>query len=171
MLAYAEPTTDVFIAGGLVGLLGELLRLWGVAYAGPLTRVTGNVGAPYLVVAGPFAYVRNPLYVGNMLLYVGLAIMANALVPWLALGTAGYFFLQYSLIVSLEEEFLAKTFPDEFAEYRNHVPRFFPRLTPYTTAATEHQKPDWKAALKSEQRTLQAIVLVVVILVVLWYRN
>jgi protein-S-isoprenylcysteine O-methyltransferase Ste14 len=171
MILYGEPTTDVVIAGGLVGLLGELLRFWGVAYAGPLTRVTGSVGAPKLIVAGPFAYTRNPLYVGNLLLYGGLALMANALVPWLFIATVLFFFLQYRLIVSLEEEFLATTFPGEFSDYVKHVPRFFPRLTPYTSPASETQRPDWKGALRSEARTLQAIALMIIILLALWYRS
>ncbi len=171
MFAYAEPTTHMMIAGGLVVLLGELLRFWGVAYAGALTRVTGNVGAPELVVAGPFAYLRNPLYIGNILMYVGLGIMANALMPWLVLVTAIYFFVQYSLIVSLEEDFLEKTFRAEFADYKKSVPRFFPRLTPYVAAVSTAQKADWKGALRSERRTLQAILLVSIILFVLWYRT
>ncbi len=171
MFGYAEPTTSMIMAGGLVALLGELLRFWGVAYAGALTRVTGNVGAPDLVVAGPFAYLRNPLYVGNMLLYVGLGIMANALMPWLVLVTGIYFFVQYSLIVSLEEEFLEKTFPSEFADYKKNVPRFFPGFTPYVAVAPTSQNADWKGALRSERRTLQAILVVSIILFVLWYRT
>lgn len=168
MVLFAQPTTQTMISGGLVAIFGELLRFWGVAYAGALTRVTGNVGAPQLVVAGPFAYMRNPLYVGNMLLYIGVGVMSNALVPWLVLAAAIFFFIQYRMIVSLEEEFLAKTFPKEFASYVRNVPRFVPRMIPYWSEAQAEQKPDWNAALKSERRTLQAIALVTIILVVLW---
>jgi protein-S-isoprenylcysteine O-methyltransferase Ste14 len=147
---------------------GELLRWWGVAYAGPLTRVTGSVGAPELIVAGPFAYVRNPLYVGNILMYAGVGIMANALFPWLLAAAVAYFIAQYALIVSLEEEFLAKQFGAAFDEYRASVPRFFPSLRRSPLAAAGRQRADWRGGLRSERRTLQAVGLVVGLLLVVW---
>jgi protein-S-isoprenylcysteine O-methyltransferase Ste14 len=171
MLWFAEPTLHTMIAGGLVSLLGEMMRFWGVAYAGALTRVTGSVGAPELVVSGPFAYVRNPLYIGNILMYVGVAVMSNALVPWLAIAAGLYFTVQYRLIISLEEEFLAKEFPEPFDAYRKRVPRLMPRLTPYMPLLDKPQPPDWKGALRSERRTFQAIALIMAILLVLWYRG
>ncbi len=112
----------------MLALLGESLRFWGVAYAGSLTRVTGSVGAPEVVVAGPFSYVRNPLYIGNIMMYSGVGVMANALTPWLVLIALPYFVFQYSLIVSLEEEFLEKEFGAAYLEYKKNVPRFFPWL-------------------------------------------
>ncbi|MCI0707531.1 MAG: isoprenylcysteine carboxylmethyltransferase family protein [Ignavibacteriae bacterium] len=160
MLAFAQPTIETAIVGAILALLGEGMRFWGVAYAGSLTRVTGNVGAPAVIVSGPFAIVRNPLYVGNMLLYVGIGVASNALFPWLVGATAVYFAVQYALIVSAEEEFLEKEFGAGYLEYKKHVPRFFPRLAPYKTSAQSGQQPNWKEAARSEKRTWQAIVLV-----------
>lgn len=171
MIAFAEPTLLSLACGAVVGLLGEACRLWGVAYAGPLTRVTGGVGAPELITSGPFSYVRNPLYVGNILLYVGIGIMANALSPWVALATAIYFIVQYKAIVSLEEEFLQKEFGNTFAEYRTAVPRFFPRLTPAAGISREHQKPDWAGARRSERRTFQAMALTGTLVLARWVWN
>jgi protein-S-isoprenylcysteine O-methyltransferase Ste14 len=156
-------------AGAILALLGEFLRFWGVAYAGSLTRVTGGVGAPEVIVAGPFAHVRNPLYVGNILLYAGVGLMSNALFPWLVAVAVVYFVFQYSQIVVLEEQFLRKTFASSFEDFARSVPRFLPRLTPYRHDAQQHQKPDWAAALRSERRTLQAFGLAVLVLIVLWY--
>lgn len=167
MLWYADPTTQTFFVGGIVAVAGELVRYWGVAYAGGLTRVT-TVGAPEIVVAGPYAYVRNPLYIGNMLMYLGIGIMANALMPWLPLVAGAYFAFQYSMIVSLEEEFLEKEFGAAFLEFKKNVPRFLPRLVQYESQAQEHQKPDWSTAVRSERRTLQALGSVTVVLLVLW---
>jgi hypothetical protein len=130
--------------------------------------VTGSVGAPEVVVAGPFARLRNPLYVGNVLMYCGIGVMANALPPWLVLIALLYFAFQYAMIVSLEEEFLEKEFGEGYLEFKKHVPRFLPRLKPYQAPAQEHQKPDWKGALRSERRTLQAISIVVALLLVIW---
>ena len=124
-----------------------------------------------MVVAGPYARVRNPLYVGNLLLYTGIGIMANALVPWLVIVALVYFSLQYALIVSLEEEFLETEFGADYLEYKRNVPRFLPRLTPFAHPAQEHQLPNWREALRSERRTLQAIGIVLLILVAIWLRG
>ncbi|MEX0603043.1 MAG: isoprenylcysteine carboxylmethyltransferase family protein [Bacteroidota bacterium] len=171
MVVFAEPTPVSMLAGGILTILGELVRSWGVAYAGPLTRVTGSVGAPELIVAGPFARVRNPLYVGNMVMYVGFGIMANALTPWLVLGAGVFFLTQYTIIVTLEEEFLQKQFGETFTVYRKSVPRFLPRWTPATLPGQAGQRPDWGAGFRSERRTLQALVLVVLLIVVRWVWN
>jgi protein-S-isoprenylcysteine O-methyltransferase Ste14 len=168
MVIFASPSLPPFLAGVVILVIGELSRFWGVSYAGPLTRVTGGVGAPSLVVTGPFSYVRNPLYVGNILMYVGVGIMAGALSPWLVLSAAVYFIFQYSMIVSLEEEFLEKEFGEAYAEYRKNVPRFIPRLTPWTAGAGTDQIPDWGGALRSEKRTFQAMILVTLLIVVRW---
>jgi len=169
MLVFARPT-PLSVALGMVGVvLGESLRFWGVAYAGPLTRVTGSVGAPELVVAGPFAHVRNPLYVGNMIMYVSLGIMANALAPWLVIVAAAYFYFQYAMIASLEEEFLARTFDSEYRAYATLVPRFVPSPRPYHPARPIVQNPDWRLGLRSEQRTLQALGVVVGLLLIRWW--
>ncbi len=168
MVAFAEPGVVSFAVGLAVTLIGEGIRFWGVAYAGSLTRVTGGVGAPSLIVAGPFARMRNPLYVGNMIMYVGIGLMANALTPWLVVAAGLYFFFQYSMIVSLEEDFLSKEFGEEYHEYRKAVPRFIPRLTRFTSDAAEHQLPSWREGLRSEKRTLQALVLVTGLIVLRW---
>ena len=152
----------------MLTVLGESLRFWGVAYAGSLTRVTGSVGAPEVVVSGPFAYLRNPLYVGNFLMYCGIGVMANALSPWLVSVALVYFSFQYAMIVSLEEEFLEKEFGEGYLEFKKNVPRFLPRLSAYRTPAQDHQKPDCAEGLRSERRTLQALLMVVVLLLLIW---
>lgn len=167
MIVFAQPTPLTMLSGVVVVGLGELMRFWGVAYAGSLTRVTGSVGAPELIVSGPFAHVRNPLYVGNIMMYVGIGIMSNALWPWLVLAAFVWFVFQYIVIVKHEEAFLQKEFAN-YAEYRANVPRFLPRITPYRTPAQANQHPDTAAAWKSERRTLQAMSVAMLIIVVLW---
>jgi protein-S-isoprenylcysteine O-methyltransferase Ste14 len=168
MVVFAVPTSTTMLCGFVLAVLGESLRFWGVAYAGSLTRVTGSVGAPEVVVAGPFAHLRNPLYVGNVFMYCGIGIMANALSPWLVIIALVYFAFQYAMIVSLEEDFLEKEFGERYLEYRKNVPRFLPRLGAFRAGAQEHQKPDWTEALQSERRTLQALSMVVVLLLLIW---
>jgi protein-S-isoprenylcysteine O-methyltransferase Ste14 len=169
MIIFAQPTSMTMAIGFVVAAAGECIRFWSVAYAGSLTRVTGSVGAPEVIVAGPFSHVRNPLYVGNMLTYVGIGIMSNARFPWLVLGAAVWFGFQYYQIVMLEESFLEKEFGATYLEFKSHVPRFIPSLSAYVNPIQSKQLPNWKEATNSERRTFQAISIVFVILIVLWY--
>lgn len=163
MVVVAQPTIASMVGGFCLVSLGELLRLWGVAIAGSETRTTGPVGGSFLITTGPFAYVRNPLYLGNLLMYVGIGIMAA--VPILALAALMFFFAQYSLIVSLEEEYLLKVYGDEFVRYCTHVPRFFPSIRKYAGGSSNQPGLDWKRGLISERRTLQAIALLTLLIV------
>jgi protein-S-isoprenylcysteine O-methyltransferase Ste14 len=165
MIWFAQPTILSLVAGCAVVLTGELIRFWGVSIAGAETRTTGTVGGTFLITNGPFSYVRNPLYVGNMMLYAGVGIMSMALFPWMLLLAIAWFYCQYYLIVTREEEYLAATFREEFDEYRKHVRRFVPRLTPYTSARPAAKTVDASEGLSSEKRTLQAIGLVLAIVV------
>jgi len=107
MIWFAQPTVLSLVAGCAVVFTGELIRFWGVSIAGAETRTTGTVGGTFLITNGPFSYVRNPLYVGNMMLYAGVGIMSMALFPWMLLVAISWFYLQYYLIVTREEEYLA----------------------------------------------------------------
>ena len=80
-----------------------------------------------LTQTGPYAYVRNPLYVGSILIAAGFAV---ALSSWaVAIALAAMFALIYVPVIASEERFLRATFP-EFEEYCRRVPRLMPRLTP-----------------------------------------
>jgi protein-S-isoprenylcysteine O-methyltransferase Ste14 len=165
MIWFAQPTVLSLVAGCAVVFTGELIRFWGVSIAGAETRTTGTVGGTFLITNGPFSYVRNPLYVGNMMLYAGVGIMSMALFPWMLLVAISWFYLQYYLIVTREEEYLAATFGGEFDEYRRNVRRFVPRLTPYRSVRPAAKTVDPSEGLSSEKRTLQAIGLVLTIVV------
>lgn len=168
MVVFAHPTTASMLLGFCLVIAGEALRFWGVSIAGSETRTTGSVGGTYLITNGPFAYVRNPLYLGNMLIYGGIGVMSLALFPWLLLVAVAWFYFQYSLIVGREEEYLAATFKDEYAAYCGAVPRFLPRLSPYRSSRAPDKSVSFGEGLASERRTLQAVVLVTIALVVLY---
>ncbi len=168
MIVFAKPTI-ISIAGGLlVILLGEFIRLWGVSVAGSETRTTKSVGGSQLITSGPFGYLRNPLYLGNICIYFGVGIMSWAAFPLLPIITLSYFIFQYTLIVSLEEEHLTKTYGAEYQRYLKSVPKFIPSLRKYKDGANNQPQLDWKRGIKSEQRTFQAILIVVFIIVVIW---
>lgn len=168
MVVFAEPTLVSLIVGFLIVLIGETIRFWGVSIAGSETRTTGTVGGTFLITNGPFAYVRNPLYLGNMLLYAGVGIMSMALFPWLLLAACVWFFVQYYLIVTQEEEYLRQRFGEAYEHYRRRVRRFLPRLTPYVSPEPPPKRLSIGEGLASETRTLQAIGLVSLVLVVIF---
>lgn len=168
MIIFENANPLSLIIGFVIALIGELIRLWGVCWAGSETRTTGTVGGVFLIISGPFAYVRNPLYVGNILMYIGIGIMSFALFPCLQIGALIFFSFQYYMIVKEEENYLRKTYGKDYEEYSRNVSRFFPRIIPYKA---EIEQPDFKfsAGLRSEKRTLQAFALVIIVIIVKWY--
>jgi hypothetical protein len=69
----------------------------------------------------------------------------------------------------LEESFLEKEFGSAYLEFKRDVPRFIPRVSVYINPIQSEQLPNWKEAIYSERRTFQALSLVLLILLVLWY--
>mgnify|MGYP001335172745 CR=1 FL=1 len=127
MFAWAEPTVRSFLYGGLLVLAGEAIRLWAAGYIKKY-RVS-EVQADELVTAGPYAYVRNPLYWGNFLIGLGFAVIADWW-PAYVLFLAVYLYI-YSSVIPLEEAYLRETFGQSYDEYARSVPRFIPRLRPH----------------------------------------
>lgn len=157
MIIFEQATMASLIAGFIISLIGESIRLWGVSWAGSETRTTGNVGGTYLIISGPFAYLRNPLYVGNISIYLGFGIMSLAWFPYLQIVALMFFIFQYSLIVYEEEDYLKKTYGEHYKKYIASVPRFLPRFTPYKDPSVEQPPFNLNAGLRSERRTLQAL--------------
>ncbi len=168
MLVYARPTLASLVSGFLLAVCGEAIRFWGVSIAGSETRTTGTVGGTYLITTGPFAHVRNPLYLGNMLLYAGVGLMSMALFPWLLAAAIVWFYIQYSLIVSREEEYLRGRFGAEYEGYCHAVGRFVPRWTPFRSANPPPKQMSVAEGLASEKRTLQAFGLITAALIILF---
>lgn len=168
MFFYAESHTYSIIAGAVIVIAGEMIRLWGVTWAGSETRTTGTVGGTFLIISGPFAYVRNPLYVGNILIYFGFGVFSNALTPYLQIGALLFFAWQYHVIVKSEEGYLRKTFGADYEDFCKNVPRFIPRFTPWKKDGVIQPPQSLQAGLRSEKRTLQAIFFVTLTLLIIY---
>jgi protein-S-isoprenylcysteine O-methyltransferase Ste14 len=80
-----------------------------------------------LATSGPYAYTRNPLYLGSLLMGMGFAVAARSW--WVGVVLVVMFFAIYLPVIRDEEEFLRQKFP-EFEEYARRVPRMFPRIVP-----------------------------------------
>lgn len=169
MLIFENASVTSLVIGFIIALTGELIRLWGVSWAGSETRTTGGVGGSFLVISGPFAHVRNPLYVGNILLYFGIGIMSMSLFPYLQIVALLFFVFQYFVIVKEEEGYLIKTFGEDYKKYFNNVPRFLWRFSSYKNESIPQPEFILSKGLKSETRTLQAFGFVALLIVIKWY--
>jgi protein-S-isoprenylcysteine O-methyltransferase Ste14 len=87
-----------------------------------------------LATSGPYAYTRNPLYLGSLLMGLGFAVAARSW--WVSIVLVVMFVAIYLPVIRDEEAFLRQKFP-EFEEYARRVPRMLPRLAPHSDAAEE----------------------------------
>jgi protein-S-isoprenylcysteine O-methyltransferase Ste14 len=119
-LVFARPELTVLIIGGVVALVGLLIRAWASGHI----RKNQN-----LAVSGPYAYTRNPLYLGSFILGLGFTIASG--VWWLGLIFAGLFLTIYLPVMRVEAGDLTQLFGAEYTDYAARVPLFFPRPTAY----------------------------------------
>ena len=164
-LILAKPTLWSITLGLLVALAGELTRIWAVAYAGGATR-TLEPGVGSLITGGPFSYARNPLYVGNFLLSLGICLAAWPWMPWMALIFIGAFAIQYGFIVAVEEDTIRQSLGETYNEYYKAVPRWLPRLTPYSKPYPE--KGDFRAGFRSDRRSIQTTCIVLLVIIIIY---
>ena len=155
-----SPDAITWWPGLILIAAGEGLRLWGVAVIGKGSRTRGS-GVARLVTSGPYAYVRNPLYVGNFLLTLGATCVSKLL--WMLPVVIALYLLQYVPIVLWEERTLSGRFGEAYAAYRREVPRWLPRWRsqPAGTAAPAYQ---WRGAFWSERSTFGVIAVLLVVM-------
>jgi protein-S-isoprenylcysteine O-methyltransferase Ste14 len=141
----ATKPSEVGLKAGGLGLVmtGLGVRVWAAGFAGRHTR-SSNIEGEKLATAGPYAYVRNPIYLGSIILGFGMVLLIGdrrLLIP------CGLTFLAlYSGLIPAEEEFLSQKFQDEYETYCRHVPRLLPRLKAWSGAGAMKPPFDWRAA-------------------------
>lgn len=145
------PTVDLAldVVGFALALAGQVLRVYVLGWVPEGTSGQNlSIQASTLNTTGPYAYVRNPLYVGNLGIVLGLASIAHQ--PWVYLLSLGFFFGEYFFIIRAEEAFLREKFGAAFDEFVRSVPRWVPRLTPARPGALRAGSFDWRRAVKKE---------------------
>ena len=166
MLIWQARVAFPLYAWGLLLLAaGELLRLASLRASGKATR-TRKVGARQLVTWGLYAHTRNPLYIGNFLLWLGAVLFAGGdWFYWLLLLVAAWFLWQYALIIALEETTLSELFGSQYDDFRRAVPRIIPR--PWRSGRKRQPAAlppeglhSWRYAFESERSTLAVVILV-----------
>lgn len=124
-LYFARPEFSTLIVGGVIAVVGVLIRAW----------ASGHIRKnKTLAVSGPYAYTRNPLYLGSFILGIGFTAASG--VWWLALLFIALFLGIYLPVMRVESDDLTELFGEEYKEYARRVPLFFPRPTAYKTASS-----------------------------------
>ncbi len=134
LVARGIPSAFSIAVGLPLAFLGEAIRAWAVGYSGVTTR-GDRVTAPLLVSGGPYAYVRNPLYVGNFITAAGFALAFtggnDAKARFALVATAlGTMLGVYAIVIPHEERYLQATFGEAFEDYVAAVPRVIPLTEP-----------------------------------------
>jgi len=139
----AQPSWRFIGLGSILIVPGLLIRALASGY------VRKNEA---LATSGPYAYTRNPLYLGSMLMGAGFAVAARSW--WVGVLVVVMFFAIYLPVIRDEEAFLRQRFP-EFEEYARQVPRMFPRVTPHSSA---EEAGDFSFALYLKHREYNALL-------------
>jgi protein-S-isoprenylcysteine O-methyltransferase Ste14 len=156
------------VIGVMLVFLGQALRLWAVRHIGTISRTRTTRYGP-LMTAGPYAIVRNPLYVGNWLLWTGFAFWSRLLwmvpIAWLV------FFAQYRAIAAWEAAFIRSKYLEAYDAYARQVRPWMPRWPTRAALAPVSPLHPWREVLFSERGTLLAVVLMAVLLSVKIWRT
>ncbi|BCM90412.1 hypothetical protein IAD21_02264 [Abditibacteriota bacterium] len=135
LVYFSRPTPLLFEVGAVATLIGVFIRIWA---AGHLTR------DQRLAVSGPYAYTRNPFYLGRLFVLIGFALMSGLQNPFVwaifALGLGFFFFGYMPRKERREGGRLEQLFGDQFRNYRQSVPSLFPRPTPYRDPFTAEKR-------------------------------
>lgn len=157
VLVLAEPKPVWIAAGAGVCVLGLLIRAW----------ASGHIRKEKtLAVSGPYRFSRNPLYLGNFILGLGIAAATRS---WWCFGIfLGYFLVFYPPVIIEERERMRRLFPAAYEAYRQRVPTFFPTVNPFPATGGSR----WEFALykrNGEYRALFGTIAVLAIFAVKWW--
>lgn len=155
IIAFSTADSSSHVGLAFIGL-GECLRFWAAGHIGVGSRRTRNAAADRLVCSGPYAWTRNPLYVGNISIYFGFAVLSNVLFPAFPGIVVITYVVIYGVIVRYEEGFLELRFGPEYHDYCNRVSRWIPTRF----AGRTDRRFEFSKALRSEMWTLAALAAV-----------
>jgi len=119
----AKPNYYSLLSGLGFYLLGMLLRAWSSGHLKKEVELTTS---------GPYRYTRNPLYLGNILM--GLGVVAAARSWWVLIVIALYFLVFYPAIILREREKMCELYPEQYQDFSTQVPLLLPTLKSYSQA-------------------------------------
>jgi protein-S-isoprenylcysteine O-methyltransferase Ste14 len=135
LLLVARPRPATLVAGALPVVAGETLRLWATGFLHKNDTLT---------TAGPYAYLRHPLYLGTLLIGTGFAVMAWHPFGWAVYAAFLLFFFVYYLPYKdrIEGARLESLYGDAFRRYAAAVPRILPRFSAYRPLGADRPAVD-----------------------------
>jgi protein-S-isoprenylcysteine O-methyltransferase Ste14 len=155
---FARPTPRSMLWGASVAALGLVVRGLAAGYLRKGVAIT---------TAGPYAYTRNPLYLGSALAAAGFLVAAAS---WISAAlVAAYFIAFYPAVMRWEERGLRRVFASAYEDYAARVPRFWPRLTP-AKAGGAGPAEGFSWALFRRNREYRAALGYLGVMVLLWLR-
>jgi len=169
LFVVARTTELQLILGVLLAFLGVVVRLWANGFVGHVkvnwTQKSRNDAAiGHLVTAGPYAYVRHPLYVGTFLIGAGVCVIVGNL--WLSLIGTLAFFLIYNRKIDEEETMIRDEVGEEFTTYQQMVPRWVPMRCAYPD---QRGAWSWQGILASKEP--KTLAWVAIFLILLYFRK
>ena len=144
-LSFSSATIMVLVLGILCAVAGAFLRTWGSAYLDPSIVQSGAMHSESVVAAGPYRYLRNPLYVGTFFHTFALALLMPPSGAIFCILVIAFFQLR---LIFAEESFLTAKLGAPYLDYCARVPRLLPSLTARIPASP--MSPSWPTAFLSE---------------------
>jgi protein-S-isoprenylcysteine O-methyltransferase Ste14 len=161
-LAFGDHTIDLWLdlVGAAIAIAGQGLRMLTIGYEYIVRGGRqGKVYAEDLVQGGVFAHSRNPLYLGNLLIIIGMAVMVHSL-PLYLIGIPFFIFV-YAAIIAAEENFLRGKFGSDYEAYCKRVNRIWPNWAGFGRSI-EGMRFNWRRLAIREYGTVFGLALAII---------
>jgi protein-S-isoprenylcysteine O-methyltransferase Ste14 len=145
LTSFTVATPIVIVLGAVAALVGAVLRVWGVAYLGYGVVHHGDMQGGTVMAAGPYRYVRNPLYLGGWFMVLAMCLLMPPTGALFTLILVSIFLLR---LILAEEAFLSAKLGEPYREYLRLVPRIVPRFR--STVPAAQAQPHWLVAFGTE---------------------
>ena len=157
--AVEETPYEMFYETGclFVSLLGYIIRVYTVGYTPANTsgRNTERQVADVLNTKGIYSIMRNPLYVGNFFMWLGIAMLTGNF--WFIIAFILFYFLYYERIIFTEEHYLKTKFGDDYIQWTHKTPVIVPKFSSFIKPQNEFS---WKKVLRQEKNGFAALFLI-----------
>ena len=154
---FARPQMKWLLCGVGIAICGLLLRGYAAGYLRKHQQ---------LATSGPYAFTRNPLYLGSVLLAAGFSVASHSWISTLLL--AAYLAIFYPVVIRREQSELQMHYGDAFVQYAARVPAFWPRLSPAMASTERFSWPLYRKNREYEASIGLAVAMAILLLLMLW---
>jgi protein-S-isoprenylcysteine O-methyltransferase Ste14 len=141
----------------IISFIGFFIRIYTVGFSRPHTsgRNTEHQVADVLNTTGIYSMVRNPLYVGNFFMWLGIAMLTGNF--WFIVAFILFYFLYYERIIFTEEEFLKNKFGDNYLNWVKNTPVIIPKFSSFVKTGYNF---NWRKVLRQEKNGFAALMII-----------